>query len=77
MLLSSISTFLLNEHETGIINNGLRAPRRLDAIKFDNVCTCQTHVSNTDTRRIRIGKVFNSKNICWIFDNSSMGLTQF
>ena len=30
-----------------------------------------------DTRRTFIGEVFNSKNICWIFENSSTVLTQY
>jgi len=42
----------------------------------------RTHVSDIDSRtmhtyKIRIGEMFNSKNICWIFDNSIMDLTQF
>jgi len=30
-----------------------------------------------DTRRTLIDEVFNSKNICWIFENSSTVLTNF
>jgi len=47
---------------------------------LNGVSVSDTHIEHQylyDTYRTRIREVSNSKNICWISDNSSMVLTQF
>ena len=43
---------------------------------LNNVSMSDTRIG-VDTHMTLIGEVFNSKNICWISENSGMILTQF
>jgi len=72
--------YRFNFHFNKLLKNNalitLRVVYETQTILLNGVSVSDTYIS-VDTRMTLIGKVFNSKDICWIFENSNTVLTQF